>query len=139
MDYIVIGSIGFAQVGQEHYGKKREIEKQVINELVKIENIFQITSEFKDLCYKEYKTFQHDFGSYDELCLVYDNAEIDDWIDNDIEKNQRFWNWVNEMESYDFEQQILIDLCESKFEGKNTELGFTEIEGIKTLQIVKKY
>ena len=113
-DYIVLGSIGYAQVGQDDYFKKEKVESAVLVDLITNNSIFKIPDEFLSDCFLRLKKFQHDFGSYKELCLIYNQDFFDD-LEDDEELNEKFWNWVNEMECFDFESEEMIEKCRTKY------------------------
>lgn len=114
-DYVVIGSIGFAQLGSGEYFEKEKIEKQVIQEIVTKNEIFKIPTEFAGMASLSYKSFPHDFGTYRELCLVY----VPGFLDDDEEKQDVFWTWVNEMESFDFESEEIMERCSELYFEQN--------------------
>lgn len=114
-DYIVIGSIGFAQLGTGEYFQKEKIEKKVIQEIVANNEIFKIPKEFATMASLRYKSFPHDFGTYRELCMVF----VPDFFDDDEEKEDAFWTWVNEMESFDFESEEIMERCYQLYSEKN--------------------
>lgn len=112
-DYIVLGSIGYAQVGQDDYFKKEKVESAVLVDLIVNNSIFKIPDEFLSDCFLRLKKFQHDFGSYKELCLIYNQDFFDD-LEDDEELNEKFWNWVNEMECFDYESEEILEMCNKK-------------------------
>ena len=112
-DYIVLGSVGYAQVGQDDYFKKEKVESAVLVDLIINNSIFKIPDEFLSNCFLRLKKFQHDFGSYKELCLIYNQDFFDD-LEDDEELNEKFWNWVNEMECFDYESEEILEMCNKK-------------------------
>ncbi len=124
-DYVVIGSIGFAQLGSGEYFEKEKIEKEVIQEIIAENEIFKIPKKFAGIASLRYKSFSHDFGTYRELCVVY----IPDFFDDNEEMEDAFWNWVNEMESFDFESEEIIERCQKLYFKKN---GMKVIQGGKS-------
>lgn len=123
-DYIVIGSIGFAQVGTNKYSEKEEIEKKVIQEIVKKEEIFKIPTNILDVVRLVYKRFNHDFGEYFELCVVYNEELLD--LNEDLEVE--FYKWVNQMEEFDFESEEIMERCNELY---REEFSMTVIKGGK--------
>ncbi len=96
MDYLNIGSNGFAQVGSQDFFKKNKVEMRV---LIDYMNTFHlIPEEFAKMCFYTIKWFTHDFGRYSEIVLMYDDRILSLWDKNDPEKFNRFWNWFNEIE-----------------------------------------
>lgn len=116
MDYFNIGSPGYAQVGQDDYYDKLKIEKAVVN--LHIEKEYPIPEELKDICYFKWKSFPHDFGTYHELCLIYNNRIVDEWEENDDPRAQQFWDFANKCEDMDFDklEQECIELASFKEE-----------------------
>lgn len=112
-DYIVLGSVGYAQVSQDDYFKKEKVESAVLVDLIINNSIFKIPDEFLSNCFLRLKKFQHDFGSYKELCLIYNQDFFDD-LEDDEELNEKFWNWVNEMECFDYESEEILEMCNKK-------------------------
>jgi len=100
MDYLVIGSNGFAQVGSQDFYKKNRIEMRVLKEY--LDKNYPIPEEFKDLCSYRVKWFNHDFGRYSEIVLVFDDYILNRWEEEDSrDKLDRFWSWFNSIEDAD--------------------------------------
>ncbi len=81
-EYLTIGSTPYdepcAQVGQENYHKQMRIETRAFkNQMQRIHPIPQEnTSGFENCSFLPYysvKSFPHDFGSYHEVCAIYDD------------------------------------------------------------------
>ena len=113
MDYLVIGSNGFAQVGSPEYLQKNQIEMRVL--LEHLTNKFPIPNEFLQICIYKVKWFQHDFGSYSEIVLVYNDGILGDWEDEELEIFDRFWDWFNTVESVDLESKELIQHIKNRY------------------------
>ncbi len=111
MNYAVIGSNGFAQVGDSDYHKKADYEMCFL--LTHLREKFPIPEPFKDLCSFSVKTFEHDFGYYSEIVLYFSD-DITKWSlskDEDVQDDyDEFWDWVNQIECYDLESP---DISES--------------------------
>jgi len=111
MDYLVLGSNGFAQMGDSAFYKKLKIEIRIL--LDYFHNNFPIPQKFKTLAYYSVKTFHHDFGDYQEIVLWYDRSYFDSLEDSetesDIEIFDVFWSWVRVIESADLESDQLTD------------------------------
>ena len=88
MDYLVIGSNGFAQVGRPDFYEKNRIEMRVLLEYLQIN--YPIPEEFWHMCEYLVKWFDHDFGRYSEIVLVYDDYILNQWDEDDPEKFDRF-------------------------------------------------
>lgn len=112
MDYINIGSPGFAQVGQSDYHDRLQVEKAVVK--LHIEKNYPIPMDLQDICYFKWKSFPHDFGTYHELCLIYNNKYIDMWEEDDDERAQMFWEFANKCECMDFD--LLEEECKQLVE-----------------------
>ena len=122
MDYLVVGSNGFAQVGSPEYLQKNQIEMRVL--LVYLIANFPVPEDFAQMCFYKVKWFQHDFGSYSEIVLIYNNSILEDWEDEQTEIFDRFWDWFNTVESVNLESeqltQCITDKYHASIELKNT-------------------
>ena len=122
MDYLVIGSNGFAQVGSPEYLEKNQVEMRVL--LEHLTNNFPIPDELSNMCFYKVKWFQHDFGSYSEIVLVYNNSILEDWEDEEPDIFDRFWDWFNTVESVNLESEQLTQCIKDRYlesiELKNT-------------------
>jgi len=111
MDYLVLGSNEFAQMGDSAFYNKLKIEMRIL--LDYFHNSFPIPQKFKPLAYYSVKTFQHDFGDYQEIVLWYDRDYIDSLEDSEIESDVEFfdvfWSWFRVIESADLESDRLTD------------------------------
>ncbi len=111
MDYIVLGSNGFAQMGDSAFHEKLKIEMRVL--LDYFHSNFPIPQKFKTLAYYSVKTFHHDFGDYQEIVLWYDRSYFDSLEDSEIESDNEifdlFWTWFRVIESADLESDQLTD------------------------------
>ena len=111
MDYLVLGSNGFAQMGDSAFYKKLKIEMRVL--LDYFHSSFPIPQKFKTLAYYSVKTFHHDFGDYQEIVLWYDRSNLDSLGESEIESENEvhkvFWSWFRVIESADLESDELTD------------------------------
>jgi len=111
MDYLVLGSNGFAQMGDSAFYKKLKIEMRVL--LDYFHSSFPIPQKFKSLAYYSVKTFHHDFGDYQEIVLWYDRSNLDSLEESEIESENEvhevFWSWFRVIESADLESDELRD------------------------------
>ena len=111
MDYLVLGSNGFAQMGDSAFYKKLKIEMRVL--LDYFHTSFPIPQKFKRMAYYSVKTFQHDFGDYQDIVLWYDREYIDSLEESEIETEMQvyevFWSWFRVIESADLESDQLTD------------------------------
>ena len=109
MDYFVLGSNGFAQMGDSAFYKKLKIEMRIL--LNYFHSSFPIPQKFKTWAYYSVKTFQHDFGDYQEIVLWYDREYVDSLEDSGIESDNEvhdvFWSWFRVIESVDLESEEL--------------------------------
>lgn len=81
-------------------------------ELVKSK--FPVTEELKSLdCYFAVKSFPHDFGTYHEIVLFYDDTLIDDWEYSEDETStdlrDKFWDWFHTVEFFDLESEEITE------------------------------
>ena len=111
MDYLVLGSNGFAQMGDSAFYKKLKIEMRVL--LDYFHSSFPIPQKFKTSAYYSVKTFHHDFGDYQEIVLWYDRSYFDSLEESEIESETQvfevFWSWFRVIESADLESDELTD------------------------------
>ena len=105
MDYLCIGSNGFAQVGSPDFFEKNKVEMRILLEF--LQNRYPIPEEFWHMCEYRVKWFTHDFGNYCEIVLIYDDYILNQWDENDPEKFNRFWNWFNVIEGVDLETEAI--------------------------------
>jgi hypothetical protein len=109
MDYLVLGSNGFAQMGDSAFYKKLKIEMRVL--LDYFQSNFPIPQKFKTMAYYSVKTFPHDFGDYQEIVLWYDRDCIDSLEESEDEaeqaKHELFWTWFRVIESANLESDEL--------------------------------
>lgn len=107
-DYEVIGSIGFAQVGTGEYFAKEQVEKKVIVEIIDNNpQIFKVPIGLIGIARLTYKGFSHDFGTYYELCVIYDDSLVCESEEIETE----LWDWINNMQEFDFESEEIIERC----------------------------
>lgn len=111
MDYLVLGSNGFAQVGDPDYFAKNKIELRVLLDFLK-EN-FPIPEPILNMAFYSIKAFPHDFGTYHEIILIYDDCKLSGWesseLDLENELFEKFWDWFNSAEAADMESDELTD------------------------------
>ena len=110
-DYITLGSNGFAQVGRPEYPEKQLSEKAVLMQHMK-EN-FPVSESLQHLCFYQWKSFPHDFGTYHELVLCYDRLFFDHVTDDSDEKEleleTQFWDFANRCERESLETEALTE------------------------------
>ena len=126
MDYLVLGSNGFAQMGDSAFYKKLKIEMRVL--LDYFHSSFPIPQKFKTLAYYSIKTFQHDFGDYQEIVLWYDRDYINSLEESEIESDNEifdlFWTWFRVIETADLESEELTNqIKEAYFKSVDTSKG----------------
>jgi hypothetical protein len=100
MDYLVIGSNGFAKAGDPDVDKKEQIELKFL--FYYFNAFLPVPEEFKDICRYEIKWFRGcRSDKYSELVLVYNDMLVEDWAcdSNYHEQFDRFWAWCNKIES----------------------------------------
>ena len=111
MDYLVLGSNGFAQMGESAFYKKLKIEMRVL--LDYFHSSFPIPQKFKTLAYYSIKTFHHDFGDYQEIVLWYDRSYFESLEESEIESETQilevFRTWFHIIDSADLESDELTD------------------------------
>lgn len=124
MDYLVVGSNGFAQVGDPDYYKKNLVEMNYLLDL--INEKFSVPEKFSFTCFFAKKSFSHEFGTYHEIVLYFDDVVLDEWKDSDDEFSQDlfnvFWDWFNQVEAFDLESiEITKRIQELYLQSLNTQ------------------
>jgi len=111
MDYLVLGSNGFAQVGDPDYFAKNKIELRILLNFFK--QNYPIPEPFINMAYYSIKAFPHDFGTYHEIVLIYDDCLLSGWEASELELESelfdQFWEWFNSAEAADLESDELTD------------------------------
>ena len=133
MDYVNVGANGFAQVGNPNYWEKNKVELEFLMKLLQKE--FPIPLELKGLCWFAKKAFPHDFGTYHEIIVWYDDIQIiEDEEENDdnvfftpeefwerVDNGtitpvyklptlyETFWDWFNKVEMFDLESNEITE------------------------------
>jgi hypothetical protein len=120
MDYLNVGANGFAQVGDEHYFAKSKVEMQYLLKL--ISDKFPIPAKLSFLCFFGIKSFPHDFGTYHEIVLHFDDIAIGDGYDEDDDENEcelhdLFWEWFHTVESFNVETEEITEVIRSNYLG----------------------
>ena len=109
MDYLVVGSNGFAQVGDLDYFTKAKIELRILLEF--LQAYYPVPDEFASKAYYYIKAFNHDFGTYHEVVVIFDDLYLSTLEDSELESENelfdKFWNWFNSVESVDLESEEL--------------------------------
>ena len=122
MDYLYIGSNGFAQVGNPEFYQKNEIEMKYLMEYLLTNH--PIPEEFTTMWWYKEKWFRHYFGDYSEIVLIYKDRILEDWEESEPDKLDRFWNWFNDIESVNLESELITRQIKDKYlalnELKNT-------------------
>ena len=139
MDYLNIGANGFAQVGDPQYFAKCKVEMDYLITL--IEDKFPVPETLQPHCFFGIKSFPHDFGTYHEIILYFDDNEISEdyeieedvfpnisseTIQNLVENNTPipqasltlhdiFWDWFHQIESFDLESDEITEAIKSKY------------------------
>jgi hypothetical protein len=117
MDYLVIGSNGFAQMGDSAFYNKQKIEMRVLLDFFHAN--FAIPQKYKTLAYYSVKTFHHDFGDYQEIVLWHDREYFDSLEESEVEADQEmydlFWSWFKVIESVDLETEELTDQIKAAY------------------------
>ena len=156
MDWLCVGSNGFAQVGSENYFAKSKAEMKYLLELIR--DKFPIPEELKTLCRFAVKYFSHDFGTYSEIVVHFDDDAIGDGYDEEGEGSfmteqeyqaflatgavlpeaketplhDLFWNWFNKVEAFDIESEEITQAIEAKYLGT---LNLSKGEHLSIVQV----
>ena len=120
MDYLTIGSNGFAQVGRPDFSEKNRIEMRVLMQYI-AEN-YPVPDEFAFMGRYKVKWFSHDFGMYSEIVFIYDDSLLYQWEEDDPEKFDRFWNWFNDIESVNLESDYLNNEIRARYQTHLTKI-----------------
>lgn len=142
MDYLNVGANGFGQVGDEHYYAKNRVEMKHLLEL--ITDKFPIPEKLQMLCRFAVKAFLHDFGTYHEIVLHFDDIAIGDGYDEDEDDDEEvifltqeeilfikdnaipcveypkklhdiFWDWFHEVEAFNMETDEITESIKIKY------------------------
>ena len=118
MDYLNVGANGFGQVGDEHYYAKNRVEMKHLLEL--ITDKFPIPEKLQTFCRFAVKAFPHDFGTYHEIVLHFDDIAIGDGYDEDDDETKAllhgiFWDWFHEVESFNMETEEITEAIKVKY------------------------
>ncbi|MBN1987443.1 MAG: hypothetical protein JW761_14120, partial [Prolixibacteraceae bacterium] len=102
---------GFAQVGDPDYYKKNLVEMNYLLDL--INEKFSVPEQFTFTCFFVKKSFPHEFVTYHEIVLYFDEVVLDEWKDSDDEFIQglfdEFWDWFNHVEAFDLESEEITE------------------------------
>lgn len=124
MDFICIGANGFAQVGDQFYYEKSKIEMNVLIDHVR--SVCPVPDKFMAYAQFKVKSFPHEFGTYHEIVLLYDDYTVDRWAESeDMEKQKlsdEFWEWVWSAEAVDLESDELTETIREIWIELNREL-----------------
>ncbi len=135
MDYLCVGSNGYAQVGDPLYLEKNAVEMNYLYQFIREK--FPIPERLQTLCRFAVKAFSHDFGTYHEIVLHYDDItieaepennplltmtekELEEYFDKPLPESDQtlsdiFWNWFNEVESFDLESEEITETIKTKY------------------------
>lgn len=140
-DYISIGTVGFAQVGNPNYHNLANIEKDVISEFYNTQEKLKVPEEFSFIARFKWVWCPHDIADYQDFHIVYDRDTVDEWeySDNEDEYNKytRFYDWVNDCESAIGEhEEKIMEWCNMVYRDKiKMEVVHKKIEGYTGLKI----
>jgi len=72
---------------------------------------YPIPDEFASKGYYYIQAFNHDFGTYHEVVVIFDDQYLSTLEDSELEPDtalfDKFWNWFNSVESVDLEIEEL--------------------------------
>ena len=134
MDYLVVGSNGFAQVGNPDYFTKAKIELRILLEFLQVN--YPIPDEFASKAYYTSKAFNHDFGTYHEVVVIFDDHYLsileESELESDNELFEKFWNWFNSVESAHLESEELTSLIRLAYQRI---LNIEEVDHLKVIRV----
>ena len=117
MDYLCVGSTGFAQLGTPDCYPKMTIEMSVL--MHHMEQKFPVPDNLQYLARYKVMKFDHDFGTYREIVVSFDDNELHRLSDSeDTTKNElveKFWDWFNTVESEDLDTDHLRETMTQKY------------------------
>ena len=141
MDYVNVGANGFAQLGDSSYYEKNKVEMKFLLEFLLKE--FPIPTALVGMCRYAVKAFPHDFGTYHEIVVQYDDHEIIEEEKEELDESEifftpdefwarvdagritpvyklptlyeSFWNWFNKVEMYDLETEEITEQIKSLY------------------------
>ena len=114
LDYIVIGCIGFYQVGS---GTPRHahVEKKVLLSIFS-EEPWLSHDRFQEISKLQMVEFPHDFGEYSELCVTIKKDVLFNFSEQETDD---FYAWVNKLQQYlSSSEDKLMALCRELHGGK---------------------
>lgn len=113
MEKLSLGSTGFAQVGDPEYHIKQQVECAVLTEALEKKFKWRITACRGRLVWQSH---QHDFGEYHDMELHVPEDKVN-------------WNLVNDLEAFDWDNEILIAKMQEIFNKINpAKATMTEIQ-----------
>lgn len=116
-----IGTLGFAQVGSQVYDERIKIERRVINSFFSEKEELRVPDEFMSLAHFRWKLCPHDFGSYWDFQIFYDEDEIELLEGENDDKYYRFYDWLNSCESaLSDNEEELMKQCEELYQKEIT-------------------
>ncbi len=133
LEYFELGSNGFAQTADPDYSLKAKVEMRYLHNLIKEK--FPIPDDLAPYCFFSVKAFPHDFGTYHEIVICYDERamlllskddeliEFSDYkelLDDNSETEEpslmeKFWNFVNILEDFDMESDDITETIKSLY------------------------
>lgn len=118
MDYLNIGSNGFAQVGDPDYYRKCRTELRYLLRVLR--DRFPMPEELTGFtCYFKVKSFPHDFGTYHEIVLYYDDVQVEAWESSEdetvSEQADLFWGWFYTIEAFDLESDEITEAIKASY------------------------
>jgi hypothetical protein len=137
-DTLSLGSIGFAQVGNERYHEKSVIEKKVISAYYNANMLTRVPQEFFGLANFSWQLCAHDIHSYSDFVIQYDRDVIEELEESDPEMFKRFWDWEHQCESdMGNKVEFLTELCNKAFRENVTMIvihkAIDEEQGLKAV------
>jgi hypothetical protein len=115
-DYISIGTVGFAQVGNPEYHRYNEIEKQVIGTYYRANTELNVPDEFSLIARFKWQICPHDIHDYSDFVIYYNRTLLDELEEDDYSKWLRFYDWVNLCESAIADNdEVIMDLCKKVY------------------------
>ena len=119
-DYISLGTLGFAQFGEELYDKKVYVEKKIIQAFYLLTLELNVPEHFMYYAHFAWMRCPYNGGFYWDYVLIYDRHAIDELEEHEDPDCQTrfdmFWKWVDILQSaLSKNEETLLELCKDLY------------------------
>lgn len=118
MQTFYIGSIGFAQLGQNDYFERMKVEREIMFRHLNAH--LMPPEEFRQTVQYKWAKNPHDLGTYYDLQILYPESheyEVEENDDN-MHRWDRLVTWMQKVESYDWEGEEIEEECRKLYMSK---------------------